>query len=170
MRAAGGITAVVSAFKRMNGVDWAQLHAKAAAALWAIFIVAFTPDRVGASLGTVLVWALAALVFVGAILSGAGLVIAARDEEKDPVSLRRDLRRSLWGLGVEFVGIILMISGIALYWLTQVALTFGADGDQRRALTVFAYFAAAMTIGRLASVLHRRRKERKLAAAIGGTS
>lgn len=162
--------AVVAAFRRMNGVDWAHLHAKASAALWAVFIVVYTPDRVGASLGTVLVGALAALVFTGALMSAVGLVIAARDEEKDPATLRRDLRRSLRGLGVELVGIILMISGIALYWITQIALTFGADGDQRRALTVFAYFVAAMIVGRLASVLHRRRKERKLAGAIGGTT
>lgn len=164
------LRALAAAFRRMNGVDWAQFHAKGAAATWAIFLVAYTPARVGASLGWVLVAALAGLVLIGALLSMAGLVMAARDDEKDPIALRRDLRRSLRGLGVELVGVILIIFGIALYFLTQAALTFGPDGDQRRALTVFAYFAGSMTVGRLASVLHRRRKERKLAASIGGTS
>ncbi|MEV8023652.1 hypothetical protein [Microbacterium sp. NPDC080220] len=168
MRAAGGITAVVSAFKRMNGVDWAQLHAKAAAALWAIVFFIITPQRVSDSLGAVLIWVMTSSTLLGAVVSIVGLVMAARHPDESPSELRSTLRRTLRGLAIELLGIAGMLLGIALYFLTQAVLSFGPEGDQRVALTVFVYFTGAMLVARLVSVRRRRRKEVRAAKAIGG--
>lgn len=160
-----------SPFTRLNAVDWAQLHAKVAGAAWAIAFFVVTPSVLAASLGTVLVWIMSAFVLFGALVSSAGLVIAARNQEPDPMVLRGDLRRSLFGLGVELVGLVLIIVGIFLYFATQAVLTsLLPTGIDRAALTVFAYWMAAQTFARLVAVRHRRRKEAKLAASIGGTT
>ncbi len=158
-------------FGRMNSVDWANIHAKAAGAAWAVAFFLATPSVLAASLGTVLVWIMSAFVLVGAVVSSAGLVIAARNQEPDPAVLRGDLRRSLFGLGVELIGLILIIVGVGLYFATQFALTTALpNGIDRAALTVFAYWMAAQSIARLVAVRHRRRKEARLAATIGGTA
>lgn len=160
-----------SPFTRLNTVDWAQLHSKAAGAAWAIAFFLLTPSVLAASLGTVLVWIMSAFVLVGALVSSTGLVIAARDHETDPTVLRTDLRRAMFGLGVEVVGLVLIIFGVLLYFATQGILSFVLpNGVDRAALTVFAYWMGAQTIGRLVSVRHRRRKEAKLAGSIGGTA
>lgn len=160
-----------STFSRMNGVDWANLHAKAAAAAWAVVFFLLTPSVLAASLGSVLTWIMSAFVLVGAAVSSVGLVTAARNHEPDPSVLRGDLRRSLFGLGVELVGLVMVIVGIGLYFATQVGLALGLpNGVDRAALTVFAYWMAAQSIARFVSVRHRRRKEAALAATIGGTT
>lgn len=159
-----------AALRRLNAVDVAQLHAKFAAAGWAVAMALFTPDLIQASLGSVLVWMMTGFTLIGALTSSAGLIVAARTPETDPSRLRVDLRRSLRGLGWELVGLIIMLVGVGLYWLTQTVLSTGPGGDQRIALGWFAYFTSAMLISRLASVLHRRRKEARLAVTIGGTS
>lgn len=170
-RAAPRLAHLWTPFGRLNAVDWAQLHAKAAGAAWAIAFFLVTPSVLAASLGTVLVWIMSAFVLFGALVSSAGLVVAARNQEPDPTVLRGDLRRSLFGLGVELVGLILIIIGILLYFATQAILTFSLPtGIDRAALTVFAYWMAAQTLARLAAVRHRRRKEAKLAVSIGGTT
>jgi hypothetical protein len=162
---------VLDAFKRLNGVDVAHLHAKAAGAAWAVMLFVLTPSVVAASLGSVLVWIMTAFVLVGAIVSSTGLVVAARETQSDPVLLRADLRRSLFGLGVELVGIVMMLVGIGLYCVTQAVLSASLPtGADRVALTVFAYYAGAQLGARLASVVHRRRKEAHLAGTIGGTT
>lgn len=158
-------------FTRLNGVDWANLHVKFAGAVWAVLLFLLTPSVVAASLGSVLVWIMTGFMLIGAIVSSAGLIVAARDHEPDPVKLRVDLRRSLFGLGVELVGLALMISGVILYLVTQgvlsVVLPTGVD---RVALTAFAYYSGAQTLARVVSVVHRRRKETRLAGSIGGTT
>lgn len=159
-----------STLRRLNGVDVSQLHAKAAAAVWAVLLCLITPERIWLSLGSVLVVIMTGLVFTGSIVSAAGLLRAARISESDPDLLRQDLRRSLHGLGIELVGLALMLIGISLYFLTQLVLSFGVGGDQRIALTAFAYFSGAMVLGRVAAVQHRRRKETRLATALGGTT
>lgn len=159
-----------ASFRRLNEVDWSQLHAKAACAVWAIVLFTMTPDVLAGSLGTVLVWIMTGAALVGSVVSSIGLVIAARDPEHEPALLRVSLRRSLRGLGVEMVGLILVLVGIGLYWLTQAVLSLGPGGSQRSALALFAYFAGAMTIGRLVAVVHRRRKEMRVASTIGGTT
>lgn len=161
--------AVLRAYRRLNGVDFAQLHAKAAAGLWAVVLLSATPEVLGVSLGSVLVWILAGLVFVGSVVSSIGLVVAARHPENDAMTLKTDLRRSLRGLLIELIGLAGMLIGVALYFMAQAMLSLGGDGDQRFALACFAYFTGAMVVGRLAAVVHRRRKEARLAAAIGGT-
>jgi hypothetical protein len=162
---------VLDAFKRLNGVDVAHLHAKAAGAVWAVALFALTPSVVAASLGSVLVWIMTAFVLFGAVVSSTGLIIAARNPESDPVQLRSDLRRSLYGLGIELVGIVLMLVGIALYCVTQAVLAASLpNGIDRVALTAFAYFTGAQLGARLAGVVHRRRKEAHLAGSIGGTT
>lgn len=159
------------AFARLNAVDWAQLHAKAAGAAWAVMLFLLTPSVVAASLGTVLVWIMTAFVLVGALVSSAGLVVSARHREPDPVQLRTDLRRSLFGLGVELIGIVLMIIGVGLYCVTQIVLAASLPtGIDRVALTVFAYFCGAQLLARLVSVRHRRRKEARIATTLGGTT
>ncbi|MDY0984570.1 hypothetical protein SOM10_11750 [Microbacterium sp. CFBP9023] len=162
---------VRAAFARLNGVDWANMHVKLAGAVWAILLFLLTPSVVAASLGSVLVWVMTGFMLVGAIISSAGLVVASRDHEHDPVRLRIDLRRSLFGLGVELVGLVLMLSGVLLYFVTQgvlsVVLPTGVD---RVALTAFAYYSGAQTLARVVSVVHRRRKETRLAGSIGGTT
>lgn len=171
--AAGGVSgarSVLAALRRLNAVDIAQLHAKLAAAAWSIALFFRTPDVLAASLGSVLVWCLTGMVLSGALVSATGLIVSARDRQPDPIRLRSDLRRSLRGLGIELTGLILMLAGVSLYFLSQAALSFGPTGDQRFALSFFAYFTGAMIIGRLAAVLHRRRKETVLAKAIGGTT
>lgn len=160
---------LLRAYRRLNAVDFAQLHAKAAAGLWAVVLFSVTPEVLAVSLGSVLVWILAGLVFAGSIVSSVGLVIAARHAESDAMTLKVDLRRSLRGLLVEQLGLAGMLIGVSLYFMAQGVLSFGPNGDQRWALTCFAYFTGAMVVGRLAAVTHRRRKEARLAAAIGGT-
>lgn len=170
-RAAPHLARAWMPFTRLNGVDWANLHAKAAGAAWAVVFFMLTPSVLAASLGSVLVWIMSAFVLAGALISSTGLVIAARNQEPDPAVLRRDLRRSLFGLGVELVGIILIIVGVALYLATQGVLTAVLpNGSDRAALTVFAYWMGAQSLARLAAVRHRRRKEARLAGTIGGTT
>ncbi len=152
----------------MNAVDWAQLHAKIAGAAWPIVFFVITPQRVSDSLGSVLIWVMTASTFVGALVSIVGLVMAARHPDEESAELRRTLRRTLRGLAIELLGIAGMLLGIALYFLTQAVLSFGPDGDQRVALTVFVYFTGAMLVARLVSVRRRRRKEVRAAKAIGG--
>lgn len=163
-----GVRAIGTALRRMNAVDWAQLHAKAAGAAWPIVFILVTPQRVSDSLGAVLVLVLACSTLVGAVVSSVGLVMAARNANEDPADLRFTLRRTLRGLAIELLGISAMLLGIALYFVTQAVLSFGPDGDQRVALTVFVYFTGAMLIARLVSVRRRRRKEVRAAKAIGG--
>lgn len=170
-RASPFVARAWSPFSRLNGVDWANLHAKAAGAAWAIMLFLLTPSVVAASLGTILVWIMTSFVLFGAVVSSAGLVLSARNAESDPTRLRSDLRRSLFGLGVELVGIVLMIVGVALYCVTQGVLAASLpNGVDRVALTVFAYFCGAQLLARLVSVRHRRRKEARLAGSIGGTT
>lgn len=161
------------ALRRLNAVDVAQLHAKIAALGWAIAMFLFTPNVLAATLGSAFIWAMTGFMLVGTLISSTGLIMAAREKETDPVLLRADLQRSLRGLGIELIGIILMIFGAGLYWVTQFVLTFGPDGDQRIALGWLAYLVAALLLTRLASVLHRRRKEalvsRTLARVNGAT-
>lgn len=165
------LSTVWAPFSRLNTVDWSQLHAKTAGAGWAVALFLLTPSVVAASLGTVLVWIMTSFVLIGAVVSSVGLVLAARHPESDPTRLRGDLRRSLLGLGVELVGIVLMIVGVLLYCVTQgVLAAVLPTGIDRVALTVFSYFCGAQLLARLVAVRHRRRKEARLAGSIGGTT
>lgn len=152
---------------RLNGVDWAQLHVKVAGAAWAVALFLFTPRVLGDALGSQLTFLLCALLIVGACVSSVGLVLAARDTGADLQKLRDDLPRAVFGLLVEFVGLALMAIAVALYFASQAALTAGPEGDQRIALACLAYWVLAMVVSRIASVLHRRRKEIKTANTRG---
>lgn len=149
---------------RLNGVDVAQLHAKAWGAAWPVALFLVTPRVLGDALGPLLTGALCGLMFVGAIVSAVGLVMAARNRDEP---LRTALPRTVQGLLVEFFGVMLMLVALVLYALTQAALSFGPEGTQRFALCFLAFFTAALVLGRAVSVLHRRRKEIESARAAG---
>lgn len=165
------LSALRRTFSRLNAVDWAQLHAKAAGVAWAIALFWLTPPVVADALGSMFVWVMTTFVVVGAAISSAGLIVAARNAESDPVLLRADLRRSLYGLGIEVVGIVLMVVGVLIYLLTQVTLAVSLPtGIDRVALSVLIYFTAAQLFSRFVSILHRRHKEEALAKTLGGTT
>ncbi|WP_396645468.1 hypothetical protein [Microbacterium sp.] len=151
-------------WRRLNGVDIAQLHAKAWGTAWSIALFLVTPRVLGDALGPILVGSLCGLMFVGSIVSAVGLVTAARNRDE---SLRTALPRTVQGLLVELFGVMLMMIALVLYALTQAALSFGPEGAQRLALCFLASFTAAMVLGRAVSVLHRRRKEIASARAAG---
>jgi len=150
--------------RRLNGVDVAQLHAKAWGGAWAVALFLVTPRVQGDALGPILVGSLCGLMLVGAVVSAWGLVMAARSRDEP---LRTALPRTVQGLLVEFFGVMLMMIALVLYALTQAALSFGPEGAQRFALCFLAFFTAAMVLGRAVSVLHRRRKEIAAARTAG---
>lgn len=152
------------ALERLNGVDWAQLHAKAWGAAWSVALFLVTPRVLGDALGPILTGSLCGLMFLGAVVSSFGLVHAARTRQED---LRTALPRTVQGLLIEFFGVMLMLVALVLYALTQAALSFGPEGSQRFALCFLAFFTAALVLGRAVSVLHRRRKEIAAAQAAG---
>lgn len=148
----------------MNGVDWAQLHAKAWGAAWSIALFMVTPRVLGDALGPILTGSLCGLMLLGSVTSAVGLVRAARSRHEP---LATALPRTVQGLLIEFFGVMLMFVALALYTATQVALSFGPDGSQRFALSFLGAFTAAMVFGRVVSVIHRRRKEIATARAAG---
>lgn len=156
-----------SPFARLNAVDWSQLHAKTWGAAWAVVLFALTPRVLGDSLGPALTWTLCAVMLLGSVISSAGLVMAARHPVSTTAELRESLPRTVAGLLVEAVGVGLMLTALSLYTVTQFALVFGPAGDQRISLVVFCCFVSSMVVGRLVSVLHRRRKEIRTAKTAG---
>jgi hypothetical protein len=155
---------LAASFKRLNGVDWAQLHAKAWAAAWSIALFVVTPRVLGDALGPALIGALCALMLTGAAVSCVGLIMAARHRGE---ALVTSLPRTVQGLFVEVTGVMLMLVALVLYTLSQFALVFGPLGDQRIALVFLAGFTASMVFGRAVSVMHRRRKEIAAAKVAG---
>lgn len=149
---------------RLNAVDWAQLHAKAWGAAWSIALFLVTPRVLGDALGPILTGALCGLMLIGSVVSSVGLVCAARNRDEP---LRTALPRAVRGLLIEFFGVMLMAIALGLYAATQAALSFGPDGNQRFALSFLGAFTAAMVVGRVVSVVHRRRKEIAAARAAG---
>lgn len=151
--------AIVRPFTRLTLLHLSWIHAKVALGVWAVLFLVFTPDRVADSWGGVISWLVAGVTLSGVVLSVIGLIASA--PEKGAVL---PSRRTLTGLLIELVGLWwMLLGGLLAYTLTQFALTFDERGDQRIALTAFAYASCAFALCRIAMVSHRRRKERRVA-------
>lgn len=163
------LRALAAALRRLNAVDVAHLHVKAAAGVWSCLLVAHTPRVLGDAMGSTLIVLLCGMLLIGAAVSSLGLVIAARNSTADLLQLQADLRRAVFGLLIEFLGLALIFIAVSLYFASQAALATGPEGDQRIALAGLAYLVGAQFLARITSVLHRRRKEIRTAKSKGIT-
>lgn len=146
----------------MTLLHLAWIHAKVALGVWAVLLLNFTPTKVQSSLGDMLVAVVSAITFTGVLISIVGLVMSVPDKvTRQPTEWTRR------GLTVEIFGIVwMLLGGLVTYTGIQVALSFGPEGDQRIALSAFAYAASAMLLARLAMVWHRRTKETRYLRAV----
>lgn len=154
---------MLAPFKRLTALHWSWAHAKLALGVWAVLLMIFTPARVASSWGVFLTCAIGFITISGCVISIVGLVLSA-PAKGDVLPSRRTLR----GLTVELFGLWwMMLGGLGAYTLTQFGLSFQADGDQRIALTAFAYSHISFVIPRIAMVTHNRRKGRRVQAVRG---
>jgi hypothetical protein len=133
---------------RLRPDHWAWLHAKAAILTWAVLFFIFTPEKVLFALGWLLTTTVSIIVVSGIIVSVIGLY----------VSLSGKSREALRGINIELSGLWAAIGGMGAYFITQLFLTFGPEGDQRIALTAFAYAATAMLLTRVIVVREHRKR------------
>jgi hypothetical protein len=127
---------------------WAWIHAKLAVLAWAILFLIFTPNRVTSTLASFLATAVSLVVVLGIAMSIVGLYR----------SFSPSLRKARTGVSLELSGLYLAIAGPLAYCLTQFWLSFGPGGDQRIALTAFAYSNVAFLLVRIVIVLSHRKK------------
>jgi hypothetical protein len=133
---------------RMRVRDWAWVQVKLVVGVgWPVNLLLHPPRASAAALGPALA-VVAIVTILGATVSLVGL-IAARQRGKLAVI----------GLTVETVGISFVLAGTVAYWLTQVALLSGPDGEQRIAFSWYAYGMAAAFAARLAIVLTERHEQ-----------
>jgi hypothetical protein len=133
---------------RLRPDHWAWLHAKAALIIWAIVFYFRTPEPVAIALGWLLVPAVSIIVTGGIIVSVAGLFLSLSAKSKE----------ALRGINVELSGLWSAIGGLGAYFIVQLFLSFGPEGDQRNALTVFAYASMAMLFTRVVVVREHRKR------------
>jgi hypothetical protein len=139
---------VLNLTNRLRPDHWAWLHAKAAIILWAVLFFFFTPEKVHFALGWLLSTSVSIIVVGGILVSVIGLY----------VSLSGMSRAALRGINIELSGLWAAIGGMGAYFITQLFLAFGPEGDQRIALTAFAYAATAMLLTRVIVVREHRKR------------
>ena len=134
--------------KKLRPDHWAWLHAKAALLVWAALFFEFTPTKVADALQFLLATLISVVTFVGIGTSVFGLF----------TSTSNIIRKARRGLNIELAGLWVAISGPIAYMVTQIFLVFGEDGDQRIALTAFAYALCALMAVRIVIVDSHRQK------------
>jgi hypothetical protein len=150
-------TRIGRGLSRLRVRDWAWVQVKIVVGIgWPVQLLIHPPAGPARALGGALS-TVAIVTILGALVSLFGL-IAARQRGGIAVV----------GLTIETVGIGFVLAGLIAYWLTQVALLSGPDGEQRQALAWYAYGMAAAIAARLAIVLTERheaavRPERRIA-------
>lgn len=129
---------------RMTPRHWAWLHFKLALGLgWGTAILFVAPPTIKDKLNedTIQIWALGTIV--GAVICIIGIFM----------TVARDERWKIWGLGVEGIGIILLGGGPLQYFLLQVGYLFDGEFASRYQLTWFAYAMLAAIIVRLVIIV-----------------
>lgn len=133
--------------RELKPENWAWLHAKAALVVWAFLFYFLTPNSLTLNLGSLVPLFISGVTVIGMSLSVYGFFASRSDAIASKVR----------GFSIEISGIYLGLAGPAAYFMTQLLLIPGEGGDQRIALSAFAYSAAAMLTVRLVQV-HQRRK------------
>lgn len=110
--------------------------------VWALTFYVFTPKKVAYALDILLSSLITAVVLVGVSLSVVGLMF----------STSKFVDTSRRGLNIELAGLWIAMGGPVSYFITQFYLSFGLDGDQRIALTTFAYCLCAFMLVRIVIV------------------
>lgn len=134
--------------KRLRPDQMAWLHAKAALIVWSVLFLIFTPGKVESALGWLIAGLVSVAVLAGVVLSVCGLL----------VSLGTNIRCTLRGINIELAGLWIAIGGLGGYFVTQFFLAFQPEGDQRIALTAFAYALASMLLVRIVLVREHRKR------------
>ena len=134
--------------KKLRPDQLAWLNAKLGLVAWAILFFAFTPLKVEVTATTFLAALISLAVLVGVGLSVYGLF----------QSLSLNIRKALNGFTFELSGLWLALGGLTSYFIIQLFLSFGLDGDQRIALTAFAYTMCSFVIVRIVGVTTHRKK------------
>lgn len=134
--------------RRLRPDQVAWLHAKLALVVWAVLFLLFTPQKIESALGWLIAASVSGVVFFGILTSVVGLVL----------TLSTNIRRTLRGINIELAGLWSAIGGLGGYFITQVFLAFGPEGDQRIALTAFAYANAALLLVRIVLVREHRKR------------
>lgn len=142
------ITNTNSKSKKLRPDQWAWLNAKLGLVTWAILFFAFTPLKVEAAVTAFLAALISLTVLFGVGLSVYGLI----------QSLSLNIRRALNGFTFELAGLWTAFGGLTSYFIIQFFLSFGIDGDQRIALTAFAYTMCSFVIVRIVGVTTHRKK------------
>lgn len=127
---------------------WAWLHAKFAMILWAFAFFFYTPLKVETVVGFIIASLIALVVVIGISISVFGLLRSISDFTE----------KARQGINIELAGLWIAISGPISYFVIQLFLSFGPEGDQRIALTVLAYAIFAFMLVRIVMVREFRKR------------
>lgn len=136
--------------KRFRPDHWAWMHAKVALLVWAILFLAFTPTKVSAALDIILASSISFTTIIGVVISIVGLFQA----------MSLNIEKAKRGTNLELAGLWVALIGPVSYFATQFFLSFGPDGDQRIALTAFAYAVSSFVYVRIVLILEHRKRPR----------
>lgn len=134
--------------KRIRPDQAAWLHAKLALIVWSVLFLVFTPGKIETALGWLIAGLVSVAVLAGVVLSVCGLL----------VSLSSNIRSTLRGINIELAGLWTALGGLGGYFTTQLFLASQPEGDQRIALTAFAYAMTSMLLVRIVLVREHRKR------------
>ena len=138
----------MKAIRKLRPDHWAIIHAKIAMLVWAILFLAYTPLTLSKVLQGILPFLISGAVLFGVTISLVGIFMSI---SKFACTARR-------GENLELAGLWLSLSGPLAYFAIQVYLSFLLrDGEQRIALSAFAYAFSSFMFVRIV-IIHSHRK------------